>query len=175
VRPDKPANQPETAAMLTRDRIAALIFLAFSLAYGARTFEIPLYGVGQGIMTARTLPFALAIAGVLVSLALLVAGGAKDDGEDHSVRSIFGGLHWATVAQLLVLMVLYGLTIRWVGFILSTSLFLAIGYAILGERRWSVLLGASVPVVVAFWALLTQLLGVYLDPGSLWTDLWGQG
>mgnify|MGYP006427063329 CR=1 FL=1 len=161
--------------MLTRDRLAALIFLAFSLAYGARTFEIPVYGVGQGVMTARTLPFALAIAGVLVSLALFVAGGQKDDGAEHSVRRIFGRLHWATVGQLLLLMVFYGLTIRWLGFLLSTSLFLGIGYAILGERRWSILLGASVPVVVAFWALLTQVLGVYLDPGALWIDIWGQG
>jgi putative tricarboxylic transport membrane protein len=161
--------------MLTRDRMAALIFLTFSLAYGARTFEIPLYGVGQGIMTARTLPFALAVAGVLASLALLIVGGAKDDGEDHSVRRIFGGLRWGTVGTLLVLMVGYGVTIRWLGFIVSTSLFLGAGYAILGERRWSVLLGASVPVVVAFWTLLTQLLGVYLDPGSLWTGFGGSG
>lgn len=159
--------------MLSRDRVAALIFLAFSIAYGARTFQIPLYGVGMDVMTARTLPFALAVAGILVSLALLAVGGAKDDDEEHRVGALFGGLHWRTVLLLLVLMVIYGLTIRWVGFIVSTCLFLAAGYAILGERRWSMILGASVPVVVAFWALLTQVLGVYLDPGSLWTTLLG--
>jgi putative tricarboxylic transport membrane protein len=158
--------------MLTRDRVAALIFLGFSLAYGAQTFEIPLYGMGRDVMTARTMPMALAVAGIVASLLLLVlGGGAKGEFEDNSLRPVVRGLHWRTVGLLLVLMVIYGLTIRWVGFILSTSVFLAIGYMLLGERRWPVILGASIPVVVAFWALLTQLMGIYLEPGSLWDSL----
>lgn len=157
--------------MLSRDRVAALVFLAFSIAYGIQTYQIPLLGLGAGVMTPRTLPFVLAVSGIVVSLLLLVFGGAKDDGGEHRVSRIFGGLHWRTVLLLLVLMVAYGLTLRWVGFIVSTCVFLSVGFALLGERRWSVLLGVSIPVVLAFWALLTQLLGVYLDPGSLWVEL----
>ncbi|MEL6751169.1 MAG: tripartite tricarboxylate transporter TctB family protein, partial [Pseudomonadota bacterium] len=52
--------------------------------------------------------------------------------------------------------------LRTLGFILSTSLFLIAGFMLLGERRPLWLLAASVPLVVAFWALMDRVLGVYV-------------
>lgn len=152
--------------MLNRDRVAALIFLAFSIAYGVEAMTIPLPGIAaQEAFTARTMPYGLALAGIVVSLLLLIF---PNKGEGQSLGDSFLGLAWGRVIALLALMVAYGLTIRTLGFLVSTSLFLIIGYLILGERRWLVILGASVPVVVGFWALITQLLGIYLEPGTLW-------
>lgn len=152
--------------MLNRDRVAALIFLAFSIAYGVQAMAIPLPGVAAAeAFTARTMPYGLAIAGVVCSFLLLVL---PNKGEGQSLGDAFLGLRWGRVGALLVLMVGYGLTIRLLGFLVSTSLFLIIGYALLGERRWTVILGASIPLVVGFWALITQLLGIYLEPGTLW-------
>ena len=53
---------------------------------------------------------------------------------------------------------------RPLGFLLSTSLFLMLGFAILGERRPLTLILAAVPLVVAFWVLMTQGLEVFIEP-----------
>ena len=45
-----------------------------------------------------------------------------------------------------MLMILYGLTIKSVGFLVSTTVFLLAGFLILGERRPLVLAVASLPV-----------------------------
>ena len=68
-------------------------------------------------------------------------------------------------------MVFYGFTIRYLGFLISTTIFLVGGFAVLGERRIKVLLGASIPVVFIFWYLLTQLMGIYLAPGDIFEML----
>ena len=53
---------------------------------------------------------------------------------------------------------------RPLGFILSTSLFLMLGYALLGERNPLRLILAAVPLVVGFWFLMTQGLDVFIEP-----------
>ena len=74
------------------------------------------------------------------------------------------GFNWGTAALFLVLMSAYGLTVRPLGFILSTSLFLIAGFAMLGERSPVKLLLVAVPLVVAFWVLMTQGLDVFIEP-----------
>jgi putative tricarboxylic transport membrane protein len=81
------------------------------------------------------------------------------------------GYRWGTAGLICALMVAYGLTVRPAGFLISTSLFLAIGFFILGERRWLVLLGVSVPLVVLFWLLMTQVLNVYIAALPEFMDL----
>ncbi len=66
-------------------------------------------------------------------------------------------------------MIFYGATLEPFGFIISTITFLILGYLILGERRVKTLILASVPVVIIFWAIMTQLLGIYLSSGDLWS------
>jgi putative tricarboxylic transport membrane protein len=119
------------------------------------------------VFTARTMPIALAIAGILVSGLILVLPSAHS-GDNIKVPALFRGLDWKRVGLLALTMLFYGLTIRWLGFVLSTCAFLIAGFWILGERRIKVLLLASVPLVIIFWLLMTKILGVYLDPGSLY-------
>ncbi len=153
---------------MTKDKVGALFFLVLSIAYGVLAFDIPLTFVGMDeVFTARTLPFALAVAGAVVAFFILVLPSAKTGG-NAAIGAAFHGLNWKQVALLAGLMVFYGLTIRGIGFVLSTSLFLIGGFRVLGERRILVLLLASVPVVIMFWLLMTRVLGVYLDPGSLY-------
>lgn len=38
------------------------------------------------------------------------------------------------------------------------------GFWVMGERRWLVLIGASIPVVIGFWLLMTQGLDVFVEP-----------
>ena len=144
--------------MLSRDRIGALLLLAFSLAYGALTYQIPLLPFqAQAAFTAQTMPEALAALGVVLSLILLLKPG-RDAGPEVV------GFNWGQAALVCALMVAYGFAVRPGGFLISTSLFLIGGFLILGERRWPLILGASLPVVVFFWVLMTQALGVFIEP-----------
>ena len=66
-------------------------------------------------------------------------------------------------------MALYGLGLTYLGFVLATGLFLMAGFYLLGERRKSILFGASFPFVLAFYLLLTVGLDIYLEPGYLFS------
>ncbi|WP_349358895.1 tripartite tricarboxylate transporter TctB family protein [Stappia sp.] len=161
--------------MLTRDRIGALLLLAFSLGYGAMIFNIPLlpFQANQAF-TARTLPQALTVLGVVLSLALLFkplreADRAADARWRETMARLLRrvpdhGFPLGKVLMLCVLMVIYGLTVRPFGFLLATSVFLIGGMTVLGERRWGMVVATSVAVVVFFWTLMTQFLGVYIAP-----------
>ena len=143
--------------MLTKDRIGALLMLAFSAAYGALSVRIPLLPFQEAAaFTARTGPEALAVLGAVLSLMLLVRpGGSAPE---------TAGFAWGRAAILCGLMLFYAATVRPLGFIPATTLFLIGGFLALGERRPLVLIGASVPVVVAFWALMAEGLDVYVAP-----------
>ncbi len=148
---------------MSRDRSSALIFLAFSLAYGALAFEIELFpGSEFELFTARTLPIGLAAAGTVVSFLMLVLS----SGTDQSKESL-AGLNWTKVLALCALMAVFGATITRLGFISATSLFLIGGFLLLGERRWYVVLGFALSVACGFWVILSQLLGIFLEPGLL--------
>ena len=145
--------------MLSRDRIGALIMLAFSIGYGLMIFRIPLLPFqAQVAFTARTMPQALCLLGIVLSLVLLF----KPASGETAVK--VAGLKWKTAAALCALMVFYGFTIRGLGFLISTNVFLIGSILILGERRAWLIFLASVPIVFFFWVLLTQFLGVYIAP-----------
>ena len=61
----------------------------------------------------------------------------------------------------------YGFALDWLGFLLSTTLFLIAGFRILGEKRPKMLLLVAVPFVFIFWFGLTQMLEIYLAPGRI--------
>ena len=70
---------------------------------------------------------------------------------------------------LLLLVVLFGMALDWLGFVVSSTLFLMGGYWLLGERRIKTLLLASIPFVLVFWFVLVKLLDIYLAPGRLFS------
>jgi putative tricarboxylic transport membrane protein len=161
--------------MLTRDRIGALLMLAFSLGYGAMIFNIPLlpFQANQAF-TARTLPQALSILGIVLSLVLLLKplrGSAREDDRTwranmkRLLKPVPGlGFPLGKVLMLCVTMILYGLAVRPLGFLLATTLFLIASMFILGERRHVMVLSVSAGVTVFFWVLMTQFLDVYIAP-----------
>ncbi len=146
---------------MSPDRLSALFFLALSVGYGALAYQIELFpGSEYEAFTARTLPLGLAAAGAVVSLLMLVL-------PSESTTPSWRGYRWGLALALCGLMLLYGFSITRLGFVVSTSLFLIIGIFLLGERRWTVILGLSLPVSIGFWLILTQGLDIYLEPGWL--------
>ncbi|MDJ0882085.1 MAG: tripartite tricarboxylate transporter TctB family protein [Gammaproteobacteria bacterium] len=153
---------------LNKERIGALFFLVLSIAYGYFGSEIKLHpGDEYEAMTARTVPYFLALLGIGLSFFLLVTGKSHDEAETSEQRE------WKPVALLIGLTLVYGLSLDWLGFLLSTILFLLGGFYILGERRWMVNLSVSIIFVSIFWYSLTQLLEIYLAPGRLFAGLFG--
>lgn len=155
---------------MTRDRVGALFFLAFSVAYGLLAQDIRMPPFAAEFFTARTLPTALAGLGAVIAILMIVLPQRGPSMADTAAE--WRGLAWWKIGLLGIDMLVYGWLITRIGFITSTSLFLIAGFMILGERRPAVLLGASVPVVLAFWAILDQLLGIYLGaPLGRWGTL----
>lgn len=145
----------------SKEQIGAIFFLLLSIAYGFYASEIRLYpGDELDPMTARTLPYVLSFLGIAFSLGLLISG-------RHKSPVVAVNLDWKPVMILIGLTILYGLALDWIGFFISTSLFLIAGFRTLGEKRIKILLLVSLPFVFVFWFGLTQLLDIYLAPGRL--------
>ncbi len=152
-----------------KDHIGGMIFIVLSVAYGYYAYNIRMFPGDQfEPFNAQTLPVALAWAGAIIGV-LMVATANRSEGNKLSLA----GLDVALVAKLMVLVFLFAQALEWVGFLLSTILFLIIGYWLLGERRIKTLLLASVPFAVCFWFLLAKLLEIYLAPCKLLTMIGG--
>lgn len=151
---------------LSKERIGALFFLLLSIIYGYYGQQIRLFpGDEFEPMTAQTLPFVLSMMGIGLSLFLLVTSKQPASSNEQTQNE------WLPVILLIGLTLLYGLTLDWLGFLLSTTLFLMGGFRILGERNWKVIVKIAVPFVLVFWGGLTQLLDIYLAPGRLFATL----
>jgi putative tricarboxylic transport membrane protein len=153
-----------------RDRLGNLLILTFSLVYLRYIFDIPVdTSIQDQVFTARSLPFGLAVLAILCSLFQLVSPST----DQPKVSSLVANLQWKSMFLLTILMLTYSLVFSFLGFAIATFLFLVIGFVILGERRlW---LGALVAggLVLFLWLVLTQLLDLYLDNGTLLSLLFG--
>lgn len=142
--------------MINNNRLGGLIFLVFCIAYGYLTTNITLLSFQQNAaFTAKTLPQVLTFLGVMLSLVLIIKPGqeAVADLSDYQ---------WKRGLLICLVMVIYGFVIRSFGFIPSTIIFLMSGFYILGERRWIMMSLTAIILVVFFWVLMTQFLGVYI-------------
>ena len=147
-----------TGTMMTKNRIGGVLLLAFSVAYWVLIADITLLPFQQGqAFTAKTMPTALAALAVVLSLLTILL---PHPAEGPRLK----GAAWGQTAAFLALMSIYGLSIRPAGFLISTTLFLMIGFAILGERRLWMLAAVALPIVLGFWLLMTQVLDVYIAP-----------
>ena len=150
-----------------KEKVGSAFVLLFALIYLNATFDIPVHKmIFIEIFNARTLPMFLAIATIIICLILIfMPGGGLSD---ETMTDAVAGFQWKPCLLLTVLMLLYGLTFNFFGFLLATFLFLFIGFSILEEKRYRK--SATVAGAVAFfmWAVLTQMFDIYLDSGDLY-------
>jgi len=152
--------------MKTR-KTGAPILLTFSIAYGLLAFKIPLTFLAQReTFNARTMPFALGIIGTLLSFLILVLPSGQTD-EEEKVKDAFRGLDWSSVGLLIGIMIFYSITLRFIGFVISSIIFLVGGFCILGERRIWLLFIGSVPLCLFIWFLMGRILGMNSAPGEI--------
>ncbi len=152
---------------MNSEKIGAFLCLLFSVAYGLGAFTIPLTFLSQDeVINARTMPFALGIAGVVISLLIILLPTIEAEGR-RSLKEVFAGLDWQRAIWFLGITVIYGLIMKWLGFIISSILFLNTGFYILGERSLKVMVLASVPLVIGLFFLMSYILGMYIAPGEI--------
>ena len=146
--------------LISKDRFGGLLFLLLSVTYGYYAADIPLLpGDRFEPFHAQTLPYWLSGLGIILSVLLI---GLKSDLSSES-----DAISNANLLLMLGLMAFtfgFSVALPWLGFPITTSIFLASSYWLLGERRLKMLLFASVPFALVFWLLLTQVLDVYIAP-----------
>jgi len=144
--------------LLSKDRIGGVFLLIFCIIYAVMSQEIRLLPFqANAAFTARTMPEVLSALGIALSLWIILIPSNKN-------KPVFVGYHWVPTILFLISMSIYGLTIRYLGFIVSTSAFLIFGFFLLGERKPLTLFLVAVPIVILFWFLMTKGLNVYLAP-----------
>ncbi|PLW75992.1 tripartite tricarboxylate transporter TctB family protein [Cohaesibacter celericrescens] len=144
--------------LLNKDRIGGLLLLIFSITYGLLSQQIHLLPFQtNSAFHARTMPEVLSVLAIGLSLLVILFPGTNEGPR-------FAGLKWGLGFAFLALMSVYGLLVRPLGFIAATSLFLMIGFAMLGERKIWLLVAVAVPLVIAFWVMMTMGLDVFIEP-----------
>lgn len=149
------------------DRAIALGFLAFCVGYGVLAWEYPLLPFERHVpFRPNTMPLGLAAVGTILSFAVLIwPGGEEGLSEDADGWRRFD---WRAAAAVAGLMILYAGALRPLGYIPATSLFLICAAAVLGERRFKILIPSAAIAALATWWLVQEGLGVFLSP-------WPQG
>ena len=152
------------------DRWIAVVILCVALVYGYAAFFtmdqlLPPF-MQRNPIWPSTFPKVLAVLAVVTSL-IIIFGLEKANGEpkemDIDYRRL-GDYNFGQALALLVLMVAYALTLRPLGFILSTIGFLCIGAIVLGERRFIVLIPVTALATGIVWYLVEGVLGIFLRP-----------
>ncbi|WP_419768006.1 tripartite tricarboxylate transporter TctB family protein [Arcobacter sp.] len=158
---------------MTKNTIGSIFFLAFSSFYFYSVFSIKKMPMAQfEVMTASTFPYYIGLTGIIVSIILLILSLLEKNEENLSLTYL-RSLDLKTTTLFIILMIFYGFTIRPLGFIFSTMIFLAIGFFILKERNIKRIFLISVGVSVGFYVLLNNVLGVYIDAGEFINNLLG--
>ncbi|WP_057461445.1 tripartite tricarboxylate transporter TctB family protein [Pseudovibrio sp. POLY-S9] len=152
------------------DRWIALVILAMSLSYGYTAFFLMDAGLPPFMrfnpIWPSTFPKVIAVLAAITSLAILL-GFEKKPADSDADEIDFSRLWDYNIGQavfLLVLMAGYALLLRPAGFLLSTLLFLVISAALLGERRFVILVPVAAIAAGGVWYLVQQTLGIYLSP-----------
>lgn len=156
---------------MTADRWIAIIALAICAVYGYAAYHYPLMPFERHMaFKPNSLPLVLSGLGALISLVILVGSSPKKAGEAAEAGSVdidWRRLHEYKLGQaiaILLAMTAYAMLLRPIGFIAATVLFLAGGGAILGERRFHILIPVALVGALVVWLLVQELLGIYMRP-----------
>ena len=160
--------------MLNINRWIALGMLAFSSGYGYLAYTYRILPFEEFLeMKPNTLPIGLSVAGVVCSLALLLMPegqshssneGSKALKSDHKYLENPENYEWGKSIGLLILAIIYALSLRQAGFLIATTLFLALGGLMLGERKFWILLTVSCLASFLVWYLVDEVLSIFMRP-----------
>jgi len=125
------------------------------------------YRLKPGTFQAPESGFLILVAGIVLaclSTALLIQTFFSKE-EDKEV--LWKGLQWSKGVRLLVVSFVYALVLRWMGFLLSTFLFLLYLFKGLEPQRWLVAIELSVITIASSYLIFVLLLGCQFPEGIL--------
>ena len=151
------------------DKWIAAVFLVTSIVYGVASYNYPLLPFERNmVFLPNTLPMALSVVGTILSLLIMIAPKSSVDADGDALGSInlekWREYKVGQALALIAMMVAYALTLRSVGFIASTTLFLVASGWILGERKLAMMFGVALVGAISIWYLVQETLGIYLRP-----------
>ena len=156
--------------MLNLEKFLALIILIICILYAYTSFitmQANLLPFEKNMtVLPNSLPKVISIFGIIISTFLILKKEEHNSEENVSsinLKSVFN-FYYGKALSIILLMIIYTLCLRPVGFILSSVLFLFLASFILGERSFIklaiiCLLGTSI-----IWLLLEKVLGIYMRP-----------
>jgi len=149
-------------SLINNLRLVGAFFFVVSLGYLYIAQSIPLdFWSEQEPFNARSLPYLIGTSCTVVSILLMVL--PSPTFKWGELRE----LNYVPALLLLGLMSGYGLLIDVFGFLISTTVLLAVGFVILGERKPLRIGMISIGTTALFWVVM-DLLGIYLSPGELY-------
>ena len=156
--------------MLNLEKFLALIILIICILYAYTSFitmQANLLPFEKNMtVLPNSLPKVISIFGIIISTFLILKKEEHNSEESISsinLKNVFS-FYYGKALSIILLMIVYTLCLRPVGFILSSVLFLFLASFILGERSYIklaiiCLLGTSI-----IWLLLEKVLGIYMRP-----------
>ncbi|GAA3993613.1 tripartite tricarboxylate transporter TctB family protein [Allokutzneria multivorans] len=153
-----------------------LVLVALLAAAGVYVLvQTPEIVVPRSAATAGPRLFPYLIGGLLVGLAVLLAvqvlrgrSAPPEEGEDVDVDR---RTDWRAMLVVIVLFAAHALLIEPIGWPLAATVLFAGTAAVLGARRWLVVLASSFGLAIGLWAVFVFGLGAYLPGGpfQMWT------
>ena len=156
--------------MLNLEKFLALIILIICILYAYTSFitmQANLLPFEKNMtVLPNSLPKVISIFGIIISTFLILKKEEHNSEESISsinLKNVFS-FYYGKALSIILLMIIYTLCLRPVGFILSSVIFLFLASFILGERSYIKLaiicfLGTSI-----IWLLLEKVLGIYMRP-----------
>ena len=152
------------------DRWIALVILSISLIYSYAAFFTMDYllppFMQRNPVWPSTFPKILGILSIIVSTTIILGlekNKHNNNGTEIDYRRILD-YNLGPAIFLVIMMALYAITLRPLGFFISTITFLTVSGYILGERKVLILLFVAALASFIIWYLVEQVLGIYLRP-----------
>ena len=115
-----------------------------------------------------TFPKILAAFGFFISILILlnIEKNEVNTSENLDYKKVTNHSYFKVILLILG-MVLYALNLRYLGFILSSFLFLSLSSFLLGERNFVKCLIIILISTISIWYLVNEVLGIYMNPYPL--------
>ena len=154
------------------EKYIALILCLIFILYGYEAFftmdELLPPILKRNPVWPSTFPKILAAFGFFISILILlnIEKNEVNTSENLDYKKVTNHSYFRVILLILG-MVLYALNLRYLGFILSSFLFLSLSSFLLGERNFVKCLIIILISTLSIWYLVNEVLGIYMNPYPL--------
>jgi putative tricarboxylic transport membrane protein len=145
------------------DRWSSIFWLVLSIGVCIRAYQL-----GMGSMHNPGPGFLFFWCGVILGgLSLLVLVPAFKGPIPGGEKKAFGNVNWRKVVAVIAGLVGYGLLLEWIGFLISTALFIGFLLTSIEAKRWAVVITVALASTALTYLLFEILLQARLPRGFL--------